>query len=252
VWIKREVKKDPGGTKERVSLTGKNRLADIFEGSADANTLLMTDDDNGDGLFVDDIYSASPNELGLSQSRIARIDEIRAGAGDDIVDMTSNRIEYIGSGLTIRGGDGNDVLWANKGENFLFGDSGNDRIVGASGNDVIVGGIGNDRMHGGGGNDVFAFCNDWGADKVEQLGTGTVTLWFASGSEDNWNAETLTYADGEDSVTVKGITADRITLKFGDDGSNQYKMLAAAGSFAEFTSQKIFEESQRGILVGSY
>ena len=240
------------GTKESVALYGKNKLADIIEGSTDANILLMTDDSIGDALFVDDIYSASPDELGLSQSRIAQIDEIRAGAGDDIVDMTSQRFEYIGDGLTIRGGEGNDTIWANKGSNMLFGDAGNDRIVGASGSDVIAGGIGNDSMHGGGGNDVFTFCDNWGTDTVEQLATGKVTLWFASGDESNWNAESLTYTDGTNSVTVKGVSAEQVTLKFGDDGSDQYKMLAAAGSFAEFTSQRIFEESQKGMLAGSY
>ena len=235
-----------GGTKERLSLVGKNKLTDIIEGSTtDANVLLMTDDSNGDALFVDDIYSASPGELGLSQSRIAQIDEIRAGAGNDIVDMTSNKFEYTGGGMTIRGGDGDDTIWANKGDNFLFGDAGNDRIVGASGNDVIVGGTGNDRMHGGGGNDVFAFCNDWGADKVKQLGTGTVTLWFASGSEDNWNAETLTYTDGDNSVKVSGITSDKITLKFGDDGSDQFATLSGMGAFFDATSERVFE----GILA---
>jgi hypothetical protein len=49
---------------------------------------------------------------------------------------------------------------------------------------------------------------------------------------------------------VKGVA--EVALKFGDDGSEQYKMLADNGSFAEFTSQKIFEESQTGMLAGSY
>lgn len=236
-----------GGTEEYASLFGKNKLMDIIEGSNDANVLLMTDDAIGDALFVDDIYSESPDELGLSQSRIAQIDEIRAGAGNDVVDMTSQRFEYIGEGLTIRGGDGNDTIWANKGNNFLFGDAGNDRIVGASGNDVIAGGIGNDRMHGGGGKDMFTFCENWGVDTVEQLAGSSVTLWFASGDESKWNAETLTYMDGDNSVTVKGVAS--VTLKFGNDGSEQYAALASAGAFAEFTSQKIFEESGKGILA---
>ena len=235
------------GTEEYASLFGKNKLTDIIEGSTDANVLLMTDDAIGDALFVDDIYSASPDELGLSQSRIAQIDEIRAGAGNDIIDMTSNRFEYTGDGLTIRGGDGNDTIWANKGNNMLFGDAGNDRIVGASGNDVIVGGIGKDSMHGGGGDDIFAFCDNWGIDTVEQLAGGKVTLWFASGDESKWNAEKLTYTDGDNSVTVTGVTS--VTLKFGNDGSDAYKTLAAAGAFAEFTSQKIFEESRKGLLA---
>ena len=236
-----------GGTEEYASLFGKNKLMDIIEGSNDANVLLMTDDAIGDALFVDDIYSESPDELGLSQSRIAQIDEIRAGAGNDVVDMTSQRFEYIGEGLTIRGGDGNDTIWANKGNNFLFGDAGNDRIVGASGNDVIAGGIGNDRMHGGGGKDMFTFCENWGVDTVEQLAGSSVTLWFASGDESKWNAETLTYMDGDNSVTVKGVAS--VTLKFGNDGLEQYAALASAGAFAEFTSQKIFEESGKGILA---
>ena len=236
------------GTNEYASVFGKNKLADIIEGSTDANVMLMTDDANGDALFVDDIYSASPDELGLSQSRIARIDEIRAGVGNDIVDMTSHRFEYTGDGLTIRGGDGNDTIWANKGDNFLFGDAGNDRIVGASGNDVITGGIGNDRMHGGGGNDVFTFCDNWGMDTVEQLAGGSVTLWFANGDESKWNAETLTYTDGDNTVTVKGVTS--VTLKFGGVGEDaaMFATLSEAGAFKEFTSQKIFEEN-KGLLA---
>ena len=237
------------GTGETVLLSGKNQLADIFEGSTDTNILLMTDDQTGDALFVDDIYTALPGTIIEQQARIARIDEIRAGAGNDIVDMTSQRFEYIGDGLTIRGGDGDDVIWANKGDNRLFGDAGNDRIVGASGNDVIAGGIGNDSLHGGGGNDVFTFCDNWGVDTVEQLESGTVTLWFASSDESNWNAETLTYTDGENSVTVSGVSAEKITLRFGNDGSAQFAALSNAGAFDDFTSQRIFEESDSGILA---
>ncbi|MBP5585881.1 MAG: AIDA repeat-containing protein [Lentisphaeria bacterium] len=240
---------DWSGTNEYASVYGKNKLADIFEGSTDANILLMTDNENGDSLFVDDIYTTLPGSVTEQQARIARIDEIRAGAGNDIVDMTSQRFEYIGDGLTIRGGEGNDIIWANKGDNWLFGDAGNDRIVGASGNDVIAGGIGNDRMHGGGGGDVFTFCENWGTDNVEQLATGAVTLWFASGSLTNWDEAALTYTDGENSVKVSGVTAEQVTLKFGDDGSDEFASLAAMGAFFDATTERIFEESGKGILA---
>ncbi len=230
-----------------MALFGKNKLADIIEGSTDANILLMTDDENGDALFVDDIYTDSPDELGLSQSRIAQIQEIRAGFGNDIIDMTSQRFAYTGPGLAIRGGAGNDTIWANKGDNWLFGDAGNDRLVGASGNDVIAGGIGNDRMHGGGGDDVFTFCDNWGVDNVEQLEGGSVTLWFASGDESNWNTETMTYTDGENSVKVTGVTS--VNLKFGDDGSDQFATLSSIGAFLDANSERIFEESGKGVLA---
>ena len=232
-------------------LVGKNKLTDIIEGSTtDANVLLMSDDANGDAMFVDDIYSASPDELGLSQSRIAQIDEIRAGAGNDIVDMTSDKFEYTGDGLTIRGGDGNDTIWANKGDNWLFGDAGNDRIVGASGNDVIAGGIGNDRMHGGGGDDIFTFCDNWGTDTVEQLAGGYVTLWFTSEMEGKvaWDDLSESYTDGVNHVSVKGISS--VELKFGGVGEDaaMFATLSEAGAFKEFTSQKIFEEN-KGLLA---
>lgn len=239
------------GTKEIVRLEGKNRIADVFAGSADANVLILTDDANGDALFVDDIYTALPGTLAEQQARIAQLDEIRAGAGNDVIDMTSRRFAYTGGGVTVRGGSGNDTVWANAGDNRLFGDTGNDRLVGASGNDVLAGGSGDDRMHGGGGNDVFTFGANWGVDTVAQLADGSVTLWFASGSESNWNASTLTYADGADSVKVAGVTADRVTLKFGDDGTEEYAALAAAGAFADATSEKIFEDKNKGFLAAA-
>lgn len=238
------------GTNEMVSANGRGRIRNLFFGSADPNVLCLTDGVNGDALFVDDVYTDLPEEIEAQTARLYKIREIRAGAGDDIVDMTSQQFEYVGEGLTIRGGDGDDVIWANRGaRNSLFGDAGNDRIVGASGDDVIAGGIGDDRLHGGGGNDTFTFCENWGTDTVEQLETGTVTLWFLSGSMENWDAETLTYSDGENSVTVSGVTADRITLKFGDDGFGQFAGLSAMGAFADFSSKRVFGESANGILA---
>ena len=184
------------GTKESASLAGKNRIADVFVGSEDANVLVLTDDANGDALFVEDIYSA----LG-DQARFSQIDEIRAGAGDDVIDMTSQKFEYIGHGVKIYGGDGDDIIWANSGENILDGDAGNDRIVGGSGNDTIIGGIGNDSLHGGGGNDTFIFSGDFGNDVIEQLSGGSITLTFDSGNV-KWNELANAYTDGTNSVTI--------------------------------------------------
>ena len=96
-------------------------------------------------------------------------------------------------------------------------------------------------MHGGGGNDIFCFCSNWGSDTVEQLGSGSVTLWFAEGSADNWNADTLTYTDGTDSVTVKGCT--EVTLRFGTEAD------LPAGAFDSAASEKIFEKKENGSLA---
>ena len=230
------------------ALDGRNRIEDIYAGSDDASLLLLTDDTNGDALFLDDIYSMFPEGMD-AQARIAKIDEIRAGQGDDIVDLTSQRFEYVGGGMTVHGGLGDDVIWANSGENLLFGDAGDDHIAGASGNDVIVGGAGDDILHGGGGDDIFVFGGNWGNDTVKQLAAGKVTLWFQDGDDSKWNAETLTYTDGDNSVEVSGVTADDVSLKFGDDNSDQYQDLLAVGAFDDFTSEKIFEDKNKGMLA---
>ena len=240
---------DWSGTGETVSAGGKGRIQDLFFGSADPGSLTLTDSENGDALFLDDVYTGLPEEIEENTARLFRLREIFAGAGDDIVDMTSQRFEYTGSKLFIYGGDGDDVIWASTGRNMLFGDAGNDRIVGASGNDVIVGGIENDSMHGGGGSDIFTFCENWGSDTIEQLAEGSVTLWFPTGDESKWNPEALTYTDGENSVTVSGVSAENVTLKFGIEQSEVFLQLYYKEAFAEFASQKIFEDSDNGCLA---
>lgn len=233
---------------EDASITGKNRFADVFSGLGSANVLYLTDDDNGDALFLDDIYTAFP-DLEEAQSRVANISEVRAGAGDDVVDMTSQRFSGA-SGMTIRGGAGNDVIWANNGANRLFGDEGDDRIIGGAGNDVIVGGAGSDVLNGFGGDDIFCFGGNWGNDTVLQDESGTVTLWFDSGSEDLWDAETRTYtADAGRTVTVLG-TAE-VTLKFGDDQSELYTELLALGAFQEYSTQNVYETDKEHTVIAS-
>ena len=223
------------GTGETVFLAGKNKIAQVFSGSTDASILVLTDDACGDALFLEDIYT----QFGSDAARLTRISEIRAGAGDDVIDMTSQRFTYTGDGVKVYGGSGNDTIWANNGSNILFGDAGSDCITGGSDDDKIIGGTGSDTLHGGGGDDIFIFGADWGNDTVGQLSDGTVTLWFEQGSESNWNIDTLTYDDGRNSVTVSGVTADRVQLYFGAGDS------LLEGAFWRDGSDTIFAAPQQ-------
>ena len=74
-----------------------------------------------------------------------------------------------------------------------------------------------------------------------------MTLWFENGNVSKWNGSTLTYTDGGNSVKVSGVALNNITLKFGDNGSEQFAKLFAANAFAEFTSEEIFEN--KGMLA---
>jgi hypothetical protein len=98
---------------------------------------------------------------------------------------------------------------------------------------------------------VFTFCGNFGMDEVWQLETGTVTLWFAEGSIDNWDEASLTYTDGENSVTVRGAAS--VNLKFGgadEKDAAQFAALSGLGAFDAFTSRRVFEESSTGTLAG--
>ncbi len=241
-------------TGETAEIAGKNRIRDTFSGSeSDANILYLSDTANGDALFMDDVYS----QFG-DAARLARIREIRSGAGDDIVDMTSDKYDDKLAQMTVRGGAGNDVIWGNQGTqsatgSTLFGDDGNDRITGGVGNDVLAGGAGDDILNGGGGNDTFTFGENWGNDVVSQAAGGSVTLWFAVGDESKWDAASLTYSDGDNSVTVSGVTADKVTLMFGSEKeAERFAKLSAEGAFLGSTSEAVFEtETARtqGILA---
>jgi hypothetical protein len=55
--------------------------------------------------------------------------------------------------------------------------------------------------------------------------------------------------DGDNSVKVSGVTADKITRRFGDDGFDQFAMLSGMGAFFDATTECLFEESGNGILA---
>lgn len=68
---------------------------------------------------------------------------------------------------------------------------------------------------------------------------------------ENWNEETLTYsdADGKNSVTVSGVSSDRVTLYFGYGEPQLFGKLYTIGAFTESMTKKIFEDTDKGILA---
>ena len=206
------------GTNDAVALVGKNKICDVFTGAGDPSVLLLTDDACGDALFLDDIYSESGHPS-KEAARLALVDDIYAGAGDDVIDMTSSKFKYVGEGMTIHGGDGDDVLWSNKGSNVLFGDAGDDWLVGARGCDeIFIGGTGNDVLNGVSGDNVFCFGENWGQDTLLQS-EGTATLVFVAGMDagiNNWNAETRTFTCGNNTLTVDPTSGAALNIYVGE------------------------------------
>ncbi len=232
------------GTGSAVNLSGKNKIADVFHACEDRNILFLTDTNNGDVLCLEDAFTSNPG----SGARAAQIDEIRAGAGNDVIDFTSQNFDYDGNGVIFRGGEGHDVIWSNDGENMLFGDAGNDQLTGGTGNDVLTGGAGNDSMLGGGGNDIFCFGGKFGNDIVSQCNGGSITLWFGEDcNKDFWHAENGTYNDGNGNIVTVSPGASAVSVIFGENGGNAvngltFTQLNNLGAFSEYSAKKVFEE----------
>lgn len=158
IWASGYVAKNVGnidsiGTGQVISLEGMNRFSDVIDGGDDIDVLNLTD--GNDAFFIDDVYSDHHSSLVLSPTtqdinstaRIVNLEVINAGAGNDIVDLTSANFALT-TGVMINGEAGDDVLW---------GSNGDDIINGGDGDDVIFGGAGNDILTGGAGSDVFQF-----------------------------------------------------------------------------------------------
>ncbi|MBQ7652556.1 MAG: hypothetical protein IJS15_16480 [Victivallales bacterium] len=234
-------------TGERNSITGKKRFDGIFIGSSTPSLLMLTPED--DAIFSDDIFTPFP-ESTERQSRLSMIAEIRAEDGDDIIDMTNEHFPDTNQGIVLRGGRGNDVIWAANDGSCLFGDLGDDLLTGGCANDMLCGGSGNDTLRGFSGFDIYAFGFDAGNDTI-LLDDGDFILWFEEGisiSEDDISIEgdTALIAFGSlASVTINNLPDDRLMerIVLGDTCSFadiRYSFIANLGAFDSDSSQRTF------------
>jgi len=168
-----------------VALTGMNRFETVSNGGDGTDTVSLTS--GNDALFVDDAFSQLNAQAAAEVGRLVAIESIDAGAGDDLIDLTT--IKFALAGFSVLGGAGNDTIW---------GGQGADAINGGDGNDVLLGGAGSDTLTGGAGSDVFLFASGSGQDSITDFGTG-------SGAVVTQTATDTVLAWGGIQVTLTGV-----------------------------------------------
>jgi len=78
--------------------------------------------------------------------------------GDDGNDLIHRWFGYTPAGSVddLRGGPGDDAVWAGAGDARLYGENGSDRLHGGAGDDQLAGGSGADFLDGGDGADLLS------------------------------------------------------------------------------------------------
>ena len=142
------------GTNELVGIAGKVQYQGVLRGGEGYDRLVLSDED--DAFFLHDSYSGFHEDLTLtddssghgSTARIAGVESIDGGAGDDVIDMVSPDYSLAGLQMQLSGGAGDDVIW---------GSDADDEIEGGTGDDILFGGAGQNTLRGGTGADTFQF-----------------------------------------------------------------------------------------------
>jgi Ca2+-binding RTX toxin-like protein len=144
-----------------------------------------------------DIANATINQLYVVQQKLAKptgnIDyradgsiSLKTGNGADILEGTDLSDEF-------RGGDGNDYIDGKGGNDFIYGEGGDDTLIGGNGRDMLYGGQGSDTLKGG--DEVDFLYGEVGNDQFFG-GAGNDTI---DGGADS---DTVRYDDSPSGVNV--------------------------------------------------
>ncbi len=172
---------------------------------------------DGDEMFVvKPVPDAGPSEViveafGLQQ-RYSGVQRIVAdgGAGNDSITIHAG----VTVPVTLRGGDGDDILIAGGGPATLEGGADNDRLVGGAAADILSGEDGDDDLAGMGGDDVLRGGAD--NDGLEG-GEGNDLLYGDDGGDvlSGDNGDDRLFGGNHDDTMDGGLGADQL---FGEAG----------------------------------
>ena len=141
--------------------------------------------------------------------------KVNTNGGDDddfILSIAENE-----TGVTLRAGAGNDIVYGTRFNDKLYGDAGDDTLEGGDGDDYLYGGAGNDVLDGGDGTDYL-----YGQDGDDHLSTGGDNDYLFGGVGSDYltaegNNNRLYGGAGDDTLKVLDGNANYLDGEDGDD-----------------------------------
>ncbi len=259
---------------------------DWLEGGTGSDTLYgqAGNDNMFGGLDVDHLFGGDGNDgivggnnaSGQAVLAEASGDELDGGDGDDRIIGDSGKAfplfanSNLGGPDTVRGGGGNDLVYAMRGDDSIDGGAGEDVVFASLGNDSIDGGAGNDTLYGdddtdtinGGDDDDLVYGNNGNdilagdaGDDIIRGGNGRDFLTGGIGNDillGEAGEDGLFGDDGRD-VLIGGRDQDQLSGQLDDDllvagttsfdGSNN----ALAKVQAEWTSTHTYDERVKNL-----
>ena len=189
------------------------RLASTIDGTAGdgAEDTVTAHGTAGDDVAIIDGDASGVAVLGLAaqinitgaESALDRL-VIDAGAGDDV--LVAANLSSNGIGLTLLGGDGDDVLIGGDGDDILSGGAGDDVLVGGPGADVLDGGDGDDLIVSDG-EDIVINGFAAGAnteDRIDLSGRGLSFEWLMAHASDVDGNAVIDLGDHQ--LTLNGVS----------------------------------------------
>jgi Ca2+-binding RTX toxin-like protein len=174
------------------------------DGQADTVTAEAT---NGDDVAVVVGDASGVSVLGLAaQINVTGAEAgndrivIKGFAGDDVIEASGVDAGVVG--LTLDGGDGDDVLVGGEGDDILLGGAGDDVLIGGGGNDILDGGDGDDvELEGF----VAGAATD---DQIDLSGRGLSFDWLMAHASDV-NGDTILDL-GDQQITLRGVSSSSL------------------------------------------
>jgi len=184
-----------------LQIPGTTPAGDYFVGAAlDIDSQVQELDEGNNFQFTSNTIHV-PKTFALNIQGTAGDDHISVGVTNNVLNVAVNGaitpypIGRVGS-ISIDGGDGNDVIFADPSMTipiYAYGGDGNDAIGGSAGNDTLSGGAGKDTIRGAGGHDRI---NGNGGNDQLYGETGPDYLYGGAGSDFMDGGSSADHLDG--------------------------------------------------------